>query len=130
MEGYQTFWQAQHNTHNRDQLSKALLYLSKLVSVYLSRLNRHDSSLRFQLLSSKLDDSRKLFRLFKSLHEVRNIKQTYYDSENKDKINKFLDMCIYRCYFSYWLFDNVAILVKYFILKHNRQDQPYYNGLA
>ena len=64
-----------------------------------------------------MEDSRKLFRLLKSIDEVYKMKRTFYDSNNKDTINKFLHIMIFRCYFSYWLFDNLAILVKYFVIK-------------
>lgn len=123
------FWTGLEKTQNRDQLCKCMLYVSKIISVYLSTSGRHEQSLRFHLLSTKMDDSRKLFRLLKSIEEVKKMKNTYY-SANRDKVNKFIDICIYRCYFSYWLFDNLAILVKYCRFDHKRQDQPYYNGLA
>ena len=68
------------------------------------------------LLLDRLDETRKLFRLFKFVNEFNKIKKTYYDSRNKDKVNKFIDICIFRCYVSYWLFDNLAILSKVFKL--------------
>lgn len=75
----------------------------------------------------QLYDSRSLFRFFKSLFEYKRIQSLLQRADEIDKYTLFSFVSSRACYFMYYLFDNLYILLKVmnvpeatYKLRHNR----------
>eukprot|EP00519_Triparma_laevis_P012051 CAMPEP_0182500546 /NCGR_PEP_ID=MMETSP1321-20130603/9471_1 /TAXON_ID=91990 /ORGANISM="Bolidomonas sp., Strain RCC1657" /LENGTH=257 /DNA_ID=CAMNT_0024705005 /DNA_START=115 /DNA_END=884 /DNA_ORIENTATION=- len=72
----------------RDKITKVIAYLSRLLSYYYLLTNSPHSSLRFSNLKSKLQESRKAFRLLKFLNEWLKLKKLIHTPTAREKEGK------------------------------------------
>jgi len=118
-----------NKTESRDKLTKAIQYLAKIIAWSLIGV---DKSLhkKFNELYIMARDSRKIFRLFKSVQELKNINDKIKDLLNKNqKFPIFCDVCSRIGYLVSWIFDNLYILstVKMIKLKKfNLSESKFY----
>ena len=99
-----------NRTESRDKFTKALQYGSKLLSwvyIYKNRLYHK----RFNDLYVLTRDSRKVFKLFRTLQETKNILDKIKDLLwKKEKVPIVLDILSRLGFMIYWIFDNLVIL--------------------
>jgi hypothetical protein len=108
-----------NKTEARDKFTKAIQYISKLFAWALAE---KDKSLhkKFSDLSSMAKESRKIFRLFRSLQEVKNITEKLRDLLiKKHKTPILLEIMSRIGYLIYWVFDNFYLLASVKIIKSN-----------
>lgn len=63
-------------------------------------------------ISRQLYDARSVFRLFKSLFEVKRIQIILKCIKDTDQFTLITNVVSRSCYFMHWLFDNIYILTK------------------
>ena len=92
------------------------------------------NSLRFFAVSCTLYDSRSMFRLFKSLFEVKRISIILQCVKTTDKFTLVTNVFSRAAYLFFWLFDNLYILIKLFNVKMTKQgykpSSEYFNKLS
>ena len=96
----------------RDKFLKIFQYLGKL----LKSLLENEYSIRFYYLSTAAKDSRKFFRLTKSLHEVSLIFKAFKE-KNPDNTQRTLYILAKVALVFRWVFDNIVILSSCKLLK-------------
>jgi hypothetical protein len=99
-----------NRTESRDKFTKALQYGSKLLAwayMYKNRLYHK----RFNDLYILTRDSRKVFKLFRTLQETKNILDKVKDLLwKKDKVPIVLEILSRLGFMIYWIFDNLVIM--------------------
>mmetsp|Transcript_29242 Transcript_29242/g.44059 ORF Transcript_29242/g.44059 Transcript_29242/m.44059 type:complete len:127 (+) Transcript_29242:486-866(+) len=111
----------------RDKFIKFLQYLAKYLSWYYGRpakpANKGAKSLpvsaesleiasAYYNLSVHLYNARSIFRLLKSLIEVKRISIILRTIKETDRFTLITNVSSRACYFFFWLFDNLYILTK------------------
>merc|ERR1712032_1321771 len=97
-----------NQTEGKDKFCKAVQYGSRFLSYSLSNA---DLAKRFKALFIITRDSRKIFRMFKSINEYNFINKKINDfvwAKNKTPI--VFDILSKVGFFFYWIFDNIQIL--------------------
>ena len=101
-----------NQSEGRDKFCKVIQYGCRLLM--FTQMGKNDKlALKFKGLFEGMRDSRKLFRLFKSLNEWKTIEKqiALYKADPTD--TKILFNILSRGgFFFYWLFDNLSILAK------------------
>jgi peroxin-11B len=111
-----------NKTEARDKFTKAVQYSAKLLAWSLLNVNRTYYK-RFNELYLLMRDSRKIFRLFKSIQEVKNINDKIKDLLwKKEKIPVMLEIFSRIGYLIYWIFDNLVIMAKLKLIKTEKVD--------
>jgi peroxin-11B len=107
-----------NRTEGRDKFTKAIQYGSKIIS-WAFMYNNRQYHKRFNELYILSRDSRKVFKLFKTIQETKTIIDKIKDLLWKeDKIPVVLDILSRLGFMLYWVFDNLVILNR-FKLIHN-----------
>jgi len=104
----------------RDKIVKFFQYLAKFMSWHVLRDNRDspapkdlmEQSLLYLSISRQLYDARSIFRLFKSLFEIKRIQIILKCIKDTDQFTLITNVVSRSCYFMHWLFDNIYILTK------------------
>lgn len=108
------------------------------MSWHSNRKNDADESQLYYQISSKffnwfyfletLYDSRSLFRIFKSLVEIKRIQFILECARDTDRFTLITNVTSRFCYFNFWLFDNLYILTKV-MNKHKNPTLELYQKL-
>ena len=93
----------------RDKVTKIIQYLAKFMAWYV-RPHSVKEELNYLLFSEKIKESRQIFRLLKSLFEVKRIELIY--KSNTDYFSRVTNITSRGFYLAYYLFDNIYIFGK------------------
>lgn len=106
-----------NKTEGRDKFCKVLQYGSRLLKALLSHPGTKE---RLQGLFVASRDARKMFRLWKSVHEYDSMVKILQNAglDNPQRTLQFLSRL---SFFFYWLFDNLAILSSIKFIKRDSQ---------
>jgi peroxin-11B len=117
-----------NRTEARDKFTKAIQYSSKLIAWALLYNNRIYHK-RFNDLYILTRDSRKVFKLFKTIQETKNILDKLKDLLwKKDKIPVVLEIFSRLGFMIYWVFDNLVILNRLKLIQSD--DVNFYSYLS
>jgi hypothetical protein len=102
---------------DKDKFIKVLQHIAKLYGIYL---RKSDPTLSHSLvtLSNSILDSRKLFNLFRAVKEVNDFYKLFIKN-NKILTSTLVDVVLQISKVFYFLFDNVAVLCKFNVMKLN-----------
>ena len=100
-------------TEGRDKFCKVIQYGCRMLKDILT-----DPEVKTRLngLFTVARDSRKMFRLGKSIHEVQTILDTV-GNINMGMVNMALQICSRTAFFVYWIFDNLQLLATFKVIK-------------
>jgi hypothetical protein len=98
-------------TEGRDKFTKAIQYGSRILAWHFAGKDPNMEK-RFKNLFILARDSRKIFRLFKSINEVQQLRDKIYKDLNTSncKTGVCIDIIARLGFFFYWIFDNLQIL--------------------
>lgn len=118
-----------NKTEGRDKFTKAIQYSAKLIAWILSDIDKNNYKKFYDLWSKNkflnylvmARDSRKIFRLFKSIQEIKNINDKFKDLLWKsDKTPIVLEIMSRIFYLVYWIMDNLVLLSSIKIVNSNK----------
>ncbi|CAG9319365.1 unnamed protein product [Blepharisma stoltei] len=112
-----------NKTDERDKFLKILQYGSLFLKALLKN---QDLKERFQGLFSASTFSRKMFRLFKGIHDIDAINKIFQDS-SLNRTAKFLQIFTRLGFFFYFFFDNLATFSSLKVINLNT---PFYSKSA
>lgn len=119
-----------NKTEARDKFTKAIQYSSKLLAWALLNVNRSYHR-RFNELYLMARDSRKIFRLFKSIQEMKTIYDKIKDLLwKREKVPVLFEILSRVGYLIYWVFDNLFILASVRMLKTKSDSLNYLSYIA
>ena len=104
-----------NKTEGRDKFCKVLQYGSRMLKAVLAS---EDTKTRLQGLFTASRDARKMFRLWKSMHEYDAILKLLHN-KSMHPFEKFIQLASKTAMFFYWIFDNLGILTSVKFLKMN-----------
>eukprot|EP00350_Pseudokeronopsis_sp_OXSARD2_P006073 CAMPEP_0170543492 /NCGR_PEP_ID=MMETSP0211-20121228/2590_1 /TAXON_ID=311385 /ORGANISM="Pseudokeronopsis sp., Strain OXSARD2" /LENGTH=245 /DNA_ID=CAMNT_0010846883 /DNA_START=97 /DNA_END=833 /DNA_ORIENTATION=+ len=121
------FSELTYNYEGRDKLTKVFQYFSKFLSWYFI-LRDPQLSIKYSTISEKFRDARSLFRLFKSLFEIKRILIIF--AYSQDAFSLVTNTSSRAFYLLYWIFDNLYICFKYFNIQLDSVDTDQFRKLA
>jgi peroxin-11B len=117
-----------NKTEARDKFTKAIQYSAKIIAWSISNYNKSLFK-RFNEVYLMTRDSRKIFRLFRSVQEIKTINDKIKDLLSKsDKFTVLCDIFSRIGYLIHWIYDNFFILAHVKII--NSQHLNYYSYIA
>ena len=105
----ETFSFLSQTYEGKDKIIKFFQYYTKYCSWYYLR-STQEVSVNFFLVSEKVRETRQLFRLFKSIFELKRIQ--IISRSNTDKFLKITNIASRFFYLLFWAADNVQIISK------------------
>jgi peroxin-11B len=117
-----------NKTEARDKFTKAIQYSAKIIAWSISNYNKSYYK-RFNEVYLMTRDSRKIFRLFRSVQEIKTINDKIKDLLSKsEKFTILCDIFSRIGYLIHWIFDNFFILAQVKII--NSEHLNYYSYIA
>ncbi|CAG9317210.1 unnamed protein product [Blepharisma stoltei] len=104
-----------NKTEGRDKFCKVVQYGSRMLKAMLAHPGTKE---RLQGLFAASRDARKIFRLWKSVHEYDSMVKLLQNA-GLDNTQRALQFLSRLAFFFYWLFDNLAILSQIKFIKRN-----------
>ncbi|KAM3131227.1 hypothetical protein pb186bvf_016685 [Paramecium bursaria] len=99
-----------NKTEGRDKITKVIQYGSRLIMYNLQKNKNEELANKFKALFQVARDSRKIFRLGKTLNEIQTILTSINKGDQGNIIAYFIGI-LQRAWFAlYWVFDNIQIL--------------------
>jgi hypothetical protein len=96
-------------TDGRDKFCKAIQYACRLLKHRFELLGNVEAAKKFESLFANMRDARKLFRLFKTINEIKKIQDLL---AKELSTNAWLNIAVRGFFGVYWIFDNLNILSK------------------
>ena len=104
-----------NKTEGRDKFCKAVQYGCRMLK---AMVQNPEAEKRLNALFAVARDSRKVFRMGKSIHEVQTILDTVVNM-NMDATSIGLQILARISYLAYWIFDNLQLLASIQVIKRD-----------
>ncbi|TNV74269.1 hypothetical protein FGO68_gene12609 [Halteria grandinella] len=94
----------------RDKVTKFLQFFAKYLAWKAKKGGDALNMIRYLQISETFRDARSVFRLSKSIFEIKRIKQIF--AKTEDPFGRIVNVVSRVMYFAFWLLDNIYILLK------------------